>query len=354
MQKKYTRRDFIEFMGGSALAFSFAGGAAGLLQACTSAPKTKRILEGKSYFALDPSAGDRFALAEGLSYQVLLRWQDSLNSKGLQFGNNSDYLAHFPLGDKNEALLCVNHESPGYLFVSDWNPGDKTKTRAQIEIERANVGVSIVHLRDNRLVFNSPYNRRIDGRTPIRMVSERPILKGKQAIGTLGNCAGGFTPWGTYLTCEENYHDFYGENVHSDNGKITRKPSKNFNWELEFPEPPEHYGWVVEINPQTGEAKKLAALGRFAHECATVRKGNDGRCVVYSGDDAAGEHLYKFIAEKAGSLETGLLYVANLEQGRWLPLLREENLALAKKFKDHTELLIRAREASKIVGATPT
>jgi secreted PhoX family phosphatase len=353
MQNEFTRRNFLEFMGSSALALSLAGSTAGFLQACTSAPKTKRILAGKDYLALDPTATDSLQLANGLHYQVMLRWQDSLNQKGLKFGNNNDYLAYFPLAEKNgEGLLCVNHETPGYLFATDWKPGDASKSREQIEIERGNVGVSIVHLREGKPVFDSVYNRRIDGRTPIRIVSERPLVKESRAIGTLGNCAGGETPWGTYLTCEENYQDFYGESV-QENGKTIRRPSKNFNWEFEFPEPPEHYGWVVEINPRTGEAKKLTALGRFAHECATVRKAEDGRCVVYSGDDSVGEHLYKFISDRPGSLETGRLYVANLEKGRWLPLSRAENPELAKKFKDQTELLIRAREASKIVGATP-
>jgi hypothetical protein len=110
---------------------------------------------------------------------------------------------------------------------------------------------------------------------------------------------------------------------------------------------------VVEVDPKTAKAKKLTALGRFSHESATCIQATNGHTVVYSGDDCDQEHLYKFIANKQGSLEHGTLYVADLSRGRWIPLERTHNTKLKHAFKDQTELLIRTREAAKLVGATP-
>lgn len=340
-------------MGQGAAAASLAGSVGGLLSACAASPKPNRdpIFAGKGFLALDPSAEDALRVARGLEFRIVAMAGDAL-SAGATFGYNNDYIQFFPLDAKpGEGLLCVNHETPGYVLTSGAVQNDEKKTRAQVEIERGLVGVSILHIREHakgdwRLLRGSKYNRRIDGRTRI------PLVSGGEAVGTVCNCAGGRTPWGTYLTCEENYQEFYGETVIL-NGKRTHKSSKNFNWDKEFPEPPEHYGWVVEIEPKTGAAKKLTAMGRFVHECATVREGVGGRCVAYMGDDSEGEHLYKFIADKPRSLETGKLYVADTMRGLWLPLSRNEDYRLKRRFQDHTELLIRAREAAKIVGATP-
>ncbi len=152
--------------------------------------------------------------------------------------------------------------------------------------------------------------------------------------------------------CEENYDDFYGETIFS-SGKKTWLPGSNYNqWRDYYPNPPEHYGWVNEVDPFTGKAKKLVALGRFAHESATVTLGNDGRPVVYSGDDHNNECLYKFISNKRGSLEHGELFVADVVNGRWLSLNRNQHPGLQKRFKDQTDVLIHCREAARIVGAT--
>lgn len=123
-------------------------------------------------------------------------------------------------------------------------------------------------------------------------------------------------------------------------------------WHGQFPHPPEHYGWVVEVNPITKMAKKLTALGRFAHEGALVLTALDGRHVVYMGDDTQDEHFYKFISHKPGSLEKGELYVADMSRGRW-EHLSITNPKLKDHFLDQTDLLIRTREAAKLLGATP-
>jgi secreted PhoX family phosphatase len=161
------------------------------------------------------------------------------------------------------------------------------------------------------------------------------------------------TPWGTVLSCEENYHIYYGDFASSkDRKKVFAKPDDDMGWYQHFDRSPLHYGWVVEFNPKTGEGKKLTALGRFAHEGATCVQAANGRTVVYMGDDSVDRCIYKFIADKPGSLDSGTLYVASLEKKTWIPLVLSAHPKLQEKFSDQTELLCFAREASEIIGGT--
>lgn len=218
------------------------------------------------------------------------------------------------------------------------------------------VGGSIVRIRkvDGRweLVKNDPYNRRLTAQTPIQLNWDTPIKSKNTVLGTHSNCSGGITPWNTFITCEENYDIFFGETEYDPEDTPVFRPSV-YGWESFYDYPPEHYGWVVEVDPKTGSAQKHVALGRFAHECCTIYELEDKRVVAYTGDDKNDEHLYKFISSKPGSLKEGTLYVAETVNGEWLSLDIEQQPALKKKFKDQTEVLIRAREAAKIVGATP-
>ena len=130
------------------------------------------------------------------------------------------------------------------------------------------------------------------------------------------------------------------------------KTPSYYGWDKFYDYPPEHYGWVVEIDPKDGKAQKHIALGRFAHECCTLFQLDDNRIVAYTGDDKNDEHLYKFVSSKANSLKEGTLYVADMKKGKWLALEWENQSILKCKIKDQTEVLIRAREASKLLGAT--
>ena len=354
-----SRRDFLQFMGASAVTLSLAGSAGYLLQACSriaTSPGDK-IFPQHPFTALAPSAEDTVRLAQGLRQNFVAIWGDELK-EGVRFGYNNDFLAFFPLdGNKKDGLLCVNHETPHNVFVSNWVDPSVPKTKAQVEQEMECTGVSIVHIREGKtgewsVVKGSSYNRPVNGKSKIPFVSERAIEGSKVALGTLGNCAGGVTPWGTYLTCEENYGMFYGESVHRD-GKKTRLPANEYNWDTHFPQPPEHYGWVVEIVPQTGKAKKLTALGRFSHEGATPVRAKNGIPVVYMGDDANDEFVYKFISASRDNLEKGQLFAADTVNGRWLELSWSKQKILREKFRDQTEVLIRAREAARLLGATP-
>jgi secreted PhoX family phosphatase len=329
--KTMDRRDFLRFMGVTAIGISGAS----TLIACK---------EDYTLKPMQPDFTDDLSLADGLSYEVLISWQDPINAKD-KFGFNNDYIDYVKLNDE-EIIMWVNHEYLHPLFIAG-----NDRNKKAVDIERKEVGGSIIHYKKQgkkwSLVSDSEYNRRIDGSTKIPFHLHE-IEGSSFGEGTLGNCAGGNTPWGTILTCEENYHMFYGER--KDDGSVTESL---YAWEKYYNNPPEHYGWVVEVDLKTGNAKKHVNLGRFAHECATTIISKSGHVVAYTGDDKNDEHLYKFVSETSDSFDKGILYVANIEKGQWLPLDLEKSPQLKKHFKSQTEVLTYVRKASKILGATP-
>lgn len=351
--RAYNRREFLEFMGYGAAGLAAAPG---LLPGCTKDESSKpSAASGLPFEPLKPSRDDALRLAEGFDYRVVLRHGQALNVSGAKFGFNNDFIELVPVpgvSGPDDLLIWVNHEyvDPMLLHGKPWQ---EKLTKEEVDRERLEVGGSFARIRrvdgQWRLVENDPLNRRLDGTTPIPLVAGRAIAGSRVAIGTFANCAGGKTPWGTVLTCEENYDDFYPERDASGERLVGDHPHW---WHAHYDYPPEHYGWVVEVNPLTGAAKKLVSLGRFAHECATVRVTRDGRAVVYSGDDMKFGCLYKFIAAKPGSLEEGTLYVANVERGEWITLDRTAQPTLRERFKDQTDVLVHAREAAVLVGGS--
>ncbi len=342
---EFSRRRFVQFVGGGTLLIPQTASLLGLFHSCASGSKAPHRLPFKPIRFTDR---DDFVLANGFQHQILISEGEKIKGS-LEFGANNDYTAFFPLGS-SDAILWVNNEYPRAKFGRH-----KKRSRKNIARERRQVGGSLLHIRRKvgggywEFVKDSSYNRRLDASTKIPLIAERPIEGSLVAEGTFANCAGGVTPWKTVLSCEENYHDYYGERVF---GSRQVKGSKR-NWEKYHNNPPEHYGWVVEVNPMTGKAKKLTALGRFAHESATCVRTKGGRVAVYSGDDKAGEFLYKFVSEKGDSLEKGELFVADIKRGRWLSLDREKQTILRKNFKDQLDVLIHCRQAGRLVGATP-
>lgn len=325
------RRELLKFLGYS-LALSH-------LPSCAT-PVNRRVIP-----SLSPSFRDELKLVSGLSYQVLISEGDPINSKEF-FGAHNDYIAYKPLSG-TEGILWVNHEYFNSLFTRNSQEG-----RTAIEVERKLVGGSLLKLaKENgqwKVVIPHSLNRRIDGTTkiPFEIIADNQTLK--VAEGTVSNCAGGITPWGTFLSCEENYEYFYGERLAD--GKIK---ASGYGWEHYYPDNiPEHYGWVVEIEPETGRAKKHLTLGRFAHECATCVVARDGRAVVYSGDDKNDGCLYKFIADNPDSLSRGTLYVADFGEGHWIPLDYKTQVSLRKYFRDQIHVYIDTRRAANILGGT--
>jgi len=350
---KATRRDFLQFLGRTtalgALAYSTP-----LLTACQTKPGDS---SGQPPIAgITPSMKDDLLLSPGLKYDVLISWGEVINTQGESFGTHNDFTTFVPRPgtDGTEGVLWVNHESvTPSLFHKEYNPQKRTKALA--EAERRAVGGSLLHVKKMNgkwaLQKNSKWNRRISGETPIPFSEGQKIMGSATAIGTLANCSGGQTPWGTVLTSEENYHHFYGE-ASFYNGQRNYKPSESFAWQDHFPLPPEHYGWVVEVNPWTGKATKQVALGRAGHEGSTPVLTKAGKAVVYMGEDREGGFLFKFVSE-AGDLKKGKLYAADTKKGRWILLDRNKNKKLQATFKTQLDVLTYSRYAAEAAGATP-
>lgn len=365
---EYNRRKFISFLGKASLGVlvtpPFLVGCGNTTTPINSenlSEETLKRLKSVVLKNLTPSTKDDLLLTEGLSYHTIIRWGDKISDKDT-FGFNNDFTCFIPLDENNpkDGLLWVNHEYVNPLFVSDFNYHKyknplQHRTKEQVDKEMYNVGGSIVRIKEEngqwKVVENDPHNRRITAKTPIQLNWDTPIKGQATVIGTHSNCSGGITPWKTFLTCEENYDSYFGETEYDENNIASHRPSSE-GWEKFYNYPPEHYGWVVEVNPKDGTVQKHIALGRFAHECCTLYELADKRIVAYTGDDKNNEHLYKFISSKPGSLKEGTLYVADTINGKWLALDWEKQPVLKNKFKNQTEVLIRAREAAKLLGAT--
>jgi secreted PhoX family phosphatase len=241
----------------------------------------------------------------------------------------------------------------------------------------------------------APLNRRITANTEMRLsgpAAGSSLLKtqadptGTLALGTFNNCANGRTPWGTYLTCEENFNGYFGsaeslpENAAFKRYGISAKGA-GLNWYpfdgrfdlAKNPNEPNRFGWVVEIDPMdpTSTPIKRTALGRIKHENAEVVVNADGYVVVYMGDDEKGEHIYKFVSAKKFDsknlkanrdlLDEGTLYVARFAavdgksqgEGEWVELTHGKNgLTAEAGFKDQADVLIHTRLVATVVGAT--
>jgi uncharacterized protein len=380
----------------------------------------RRAAEGEPTLTFQPielSDEDRLIMSPGYTAQVLIRWGDPLTAdvpafdvqrqaaerQAKQFGYNCDFAAYFPLPHHltrhtSRGILAVNHEytNPELMFPG-YEPGNPT--REQVDVELAAHGVALVEvvrlpLGQWRYRIASDFNRRITGETAIEVagpVAGHPWLRasydpsGRLARGTLNNCAGSVTPWGTYLTCEESFQQYFANRdalpggdhrkaVHSRYGLPSGDSERR--WEFFHPrfdlalEPnePFRFGWVVEIDPYDPQSvpRKHTALGRFSHEGATCVVAADGRVAVYSGDDERFEYLYKFVTAgrynprrregNVGLLDEGTLYVAKFNDdgsGEWLPLVFGQGpLTGANGFGSQADVLINTRRAGDLVGAT--
>ncbi len=365
----YNRRKFISFLGKASLGVAtippFISSCGNTTTPSETFKNTSKeglqklrdvVLKG-----LEASNIDDLQLANELNYHIVIKWGEQISGVDT-FGFNNDFTCFIPLEDSNpnDGLLWVNHEYINPLFVSNFNHRlyenpSEFRTVQQVDREMYEVGGSILRVREEegkwRVIKNDPHNRRITAQTPIKLNWDTPIAGKSTVFGTNSNCSGGITPWNTFLTCEENYDSCFGEIVYDENNAISKTQSR-YGWEAFYDYPPEHYGWVVEVDPKTGDAQKHVALGRFAHECCTVYELDDKRIVAYSGDDKNDEHLYKFISSKPRSLKEGTLYVADTVNGKWLSLDWESQPILKEKFKNQTEVLVRAREAAKLLRAT--
>ncbi|MCL4745482.1 MAG: PhoX family phosphatase [Burkholderiaceae bacterium] len=358
------------------------------------------------------SGEDAVRVPRGYEARVLVAWGDPIGDvrgsppfrwdasnsaaeQELQSGTHHDGMWFFPLpiGSNSSAhgLLVINHEYPDntLLFadgVDDW-------TLAKVRKSQASVGCSVqeVRLVDGRwaLVRPSRYARRIHANTPMRIAGPaagHPKMRtaaspdGRAALGTFNNCANGWTPWGTYLSCEENFSFHFrmppSASAMEERYEISPRVRFSFRWgeaDARFDvaksrNEPNHFGWVVEIDPYAPDSVpvKRTALGRFSHEGATVAECADGRVAVYSGDDRAFEYIYKFVSERAWNkadraanrdlLDHGTLYVARFDadgSGEWIALVHGRNgLGAATGFDSQGAVARYARAAADRAGAT--
>ena len=385
------------------------------------------------FTAIATSRADSIAVPQGYTARTILPWgtpltgsypaflTDASNNgaeQEQQVGMHHDGMHFFPIDQRanaessTEGLLVFNHEyiDNNLIHTNGINTVPRPADEARKEI--AAHGVSVAHIQQQAdgswaLVNNSPFNRRITGATPMELAgpvrgSDKVVTKyspdGSRTRGTLNNCGNGFTPWGTYLTCEENWagyfvntdaeqpreHSRYG--VSDNNGRYyweTATPAadvyQRFNASTvgasasdDYRNEPNTFGWIVEIDPFNPDSvpQKRTSLGRFGHEGVIFGKVEEGKpIVVYSGDDSRFEYIYKFVSSApyykvtAGGhlLNEGTLYVARFNEdgsGDWLPLdLNDADFAAKVQtagvsFANQADVLVNTRLAADIAGAT--
>jgi secreted PhoX family phosphatase len=336
-----TRRDFIRGIAaaGASTAGAVAMKSSGLDLFAEHAFARHRDNAFSEFRAIAPSSEDVLEVPNGFRADILISWGDVFrdgSKRRLRYGFNNDFLAYFPLRGSREGLLFVNHEYPDPFFLHGYKPDASEKSPEDVQEEQDSVGNSILHVkrRDNgrwKVVSPSRFNRRIYGDRP-DLVFTGPLVGapgiGTSAHGSVGNCSGGITPWGTALSCEENF-DGYGSNVATDTEFFYGW--HQFGGRLEDAEYEfntfKKYGWVCEHDPYDPDyvGRKHTALGRFRHENTAFRHEPGKRFVLYMGDDKANEGVYKFVSDhrlrssrhrgdNRRILEEGQLYIA-----RWEP-----------------------------------
>ncbi len=431
LEQRLTRRGVLQ--GALAAAPLLAGGWQWSPVAAAAAP-------GLTFTSIQGGKDDRVVLPPGYTSDVVIRWGESLYPgtpdldassiaggglvtataaarQARQFGYNCDAIHYFPLRAGSNGVLCVNNEytNDNLLFPGYGGSGARATwlekfVRAypeSVAFAKAAHGVSVVAVgREGRGAASwtadksSRFNRRITADTPMALhgpARGADLLRthsdpdAVRVNGTIGNCAGGRTPWGTFLSAEENIEDYFGNyralKARRDVDREILDAHRRFwlwetasahGWEFVDPrfdagqEPAEalRFGWVVEIDPRDPAKmpKKRTALGRFAHEGASPIVAANGRIVVYMGDDEKFEYVYKFVSRNAFDarnpaantdlLDEGVLHAARFNAdgtGEWLPLVHDPKGPLneATGFRSQADVVIKARAAADVLGATP-
>ena len=414
-----SRRGFL----GGVLAFGSGATAMGLLN--TGSAIAQEAATSRFGFTPIPIATDfEVHVPEGYTAQVMLRWGDplfsdapafdhatggTLESQRRSMGDNTDGMEMFFAGGRH--ILAVNNE---YTNLDVLLPGTAQRMAAEAETAAAAAGteeekaalmdyevlpssleevrkaqaaqgVTVAELAQGEdgqwsVVLDSEFNRKLDHNAPMTLsgpAAGHALLQtsadptGTQVLGTLNNCGAGRTPWGTYLTCEENFNGYFGSTdsefvlpegfdrygIGLESGYAYERFDPRFDISKE-PNEPNRHGYVVEIDPTDPASVpvKRTALGRMKHENAAVTLAPDGRVVVYLGDDERGEFLYRYVSAEpyvvGGNtdrlLDDGQLYVARFSEdgtGEWLALTPEAT------GMDRAMIHIHTRQAASAVGA---
>jgi len=369
-----------------------------------------------SFAEVAAGSDEKHHVAEGYDADVLIRWGDKVaadapafdptkqtaDAQAKQFGYNNDFLGYIPLnGRSDHGLLVVNHEYTNEeLMFPGLGRQDRTAkfagmTKDLADIEMMAHGGSVLEVKREggkwKVVEGSKYARRITATTEMRLsgpatghdkLKTKADPTGTKVLGMLNNCAGATTPWGTWLTCEENFNGyFWSKKVGEEgpDGKALKRygaPGEWYNWGTYYdrfdyakePNEVNRFGWVVEIDPMDPNSVpvKRTSMGRFKHEGAGNTVNKDGRFVVYSGDDERFDYVYKFVTEgkvdtanpaaNKDILDKGTLYVAKYNAdgtGEWLPLVHGQGKLTAENgFANQGDVVIFARLAADLLGAT--
>ncbi|AYV26226.1 hypothetical protein EES41_05785 [Streptomyces sp. ADI95-16] len=345
VQRALSRRGILK----GATVLAVGASAAGLVAtpaAATVPARSGRPPRGLDFEPVLPNTADAVTVPEGYAQQVVIRWGDpvlaraprfdarnqSAKAQALQFGYNCDYMALLdaPRG-RDHKLLVVNHEYTNEeIMFFGYDPANPT--REQVETAWAAHGLTVLLVRADRRsgrlwpVPGDSINRRITATTPFRFTGPAAgsdLLKtaadptGRTVLGTLNNCGGGITPWGTVLSGEENFNQYFA-NAAAVTDPLAKQRLARYGlpagasqrgWErfddrfdiAKAPDEPNRHGWIVEIDPYdpTSTPRKRTALGRFKHEAAEPRLTRDGRVALYMGDDERFDYLYKYVSTNA-------------------------------------------------------
>lgn len=409
---RFSRRGFLQ----GSLAVSAIAATVSPLALLSARPA--RAQEGSAFAFTEVEAGidETHHVAEGYDADVLLRWGDAVladapefdptnqtaEAQSKQFGYNNDYVGYIPLdGSSEHGLLVVNHEYtnphlmfPGLVTLAEGEMTLSPLTKEQVDVELMAHGGTVVEIRKAdgkwQVVKDGQYNRRITVNTEMEIrgpaagharLQTNADPSGTKVFGTINNCAGGVTPWGTYIMAEENIHGYFGGELPADHPEAANYdrlgiPEGSYEWANFYdrfdvskePNEPNRFGYIVEVDVMdpTSAPKKRTALGRFKHEGAESIVNKDGRVVFYLGDDERFDYVYKFVT--AGSynpddraanmdlLDEGTLYVAKFaEDGTiaWQPLTHGEGpLTEENGFASQADIVIETRRAADLLGAT--
>jgi secreted PhoX family phosphatase len=362
------------------------------------------------------SKADTVVVPQEYTWHVVNAWGDPIMSgapdfkadasqsaadQAMQSGMFHDGMHYFPLpkgsNSSTHALIGINYEYTDDNLLS--TDGMATWTAEKVQKSKNAHGLGVFEIQWDgtrwRTVRDSQYGRRITADTPFRIkgpAAGHPLMRTAQdptgtiVKGTFQNCANGYTPWGTYLSCEENFTAYFV----NDSGNIPRlqdrygipttKDSWGFRWHefderfdaVKHPNEANRFGWVVEFNPfdPKSEPVKHTTMGRMAHEGAALAIAPDGRVVYYMGDDdyrSRFEHIYKFVSTKPwvkdggyaanqNILDEGTLYAAKFDPdglGEWIELTQGKNgLTAERGFSTQGDVVIDARTAGDVAGAT--
>ncbi|MEE1613530.1 PhoX family protein [Microvirga sp. CF3016] len=411
---RFNRRDLLR----GSLAVAAISATVGTRALAANEQPAKKVSNTNSFDFKEIEAGvdQTHHVAEGYDAQVLLRWGDPIfadapefdpmnqtaEKQARQFGYNTDFIGFIPLnGSAEHGLLVANHEYtneelmfPGVGIQDSKDANFSKMTKELVDIEIAAHGGAVVEIRRVngkwQVVKDSKYNRRITAATPMEItgpaaghdrMKTSADATGRKVNGMINNCAGGVTPWGTWLSCEENFNGYFWGKLADDHAEAKNYKrygigTPAYAWGKYYdrfdltkePNEANRFGWVVEIDPFDPNfvPKKRTALGRTKHEGAAGITNSDGRYVVYLGDDERFDYVYKFVtagkvdtqnrAANLGLLDEGTLYVAKYNpdgKGTWLPLVHGQGpLTEANGFKSQADVLIETRRAADLLGAT--